>query len=240
MVFGIGAFAQSALRILRENGANVFGYLTRNYGHFAPSQEARCYDQAEHPSPLPLIHKHKIDLILPMSIDWAEKPWARELIDSGVAIFCPSGEALKIEKERDLARALCGEFGIPFPKAYWARNLAEAERILKGDARPYVIKNPICGPFSPIHTIVCETAGDTRAWLPRLDYKDGVFLQEYLGRAEAGHIALVSAGEIHSLVTNQEVQARVRWQSRGGGGRAAGRAGGAGHRGQIWPCQDSA
>jgi phosphoribosylamine-glycine ligase len=31
-----------------------------------------------------------------------------------------------------------------------------------------------------------------------------VFLQEYLGRAEAGHIALVSGGEIHSLVTNQE------------------------------------
>jgi phosphoribosylamine--glycine ligase len=29
-------------------------------------------------------------------------------------------------------------------------------------------------------------------------------LQEYLGRAEAGHIALVSGGEIHSLVTNQE------------------------------------
>jgi len=31
-----------------------------------------------------------------------------------------------------------------------------------------------------------------------------VFLQEYLGRAEAGHIVLVSGGEIYSLVTNQE------------------------------------
>jgi len=31
-----------------------------------------------------------------------------------------------------------------------------------------------------------------------------VFLQEYLGRCEAGHIALVSGGEICSLVTNQE------------------------------------
>ncbi len=29
-------------------------------------------------------------------------------------------------------------------------------------------------------------------------------MQEYLGRAEAGHIALVSGGEIYSLVTNQE------------------------------------
>ena len=33
---------------------------------------------------------------------------------------------------------------------------------------------------------------------------EGIFLQEYLGRAEAGHIALVSGGEIYSLVTNQE------------------------------------
>jgi phosphoribosylamine-glycine ligase len=37
-----------------------------------------------------------------------------------------------------------------------------------------------------------------------VDYAEGVFLQEYLGRAEAGHIALVSDGKIHSLVTNQE------------------------------------
>ncbi len=37
-----------------------------------------------------------------------------------------------------------------------------------------------------------------------MNYAEGVFLQEYLGRAEAGHIALVSGGEIYSLVTNQE------------------------------------
>jgi phosphoribosylamine-glycine ligase len=40
--------------------------------------------------------------------------------------------------------------------------------------------------------------------LKQVNYAEGVFLQEYMGRAEAGHIALVSAGEIHSLVTNQE------------------------------------
>jgi phosphoribosylamine-glycine ligase len=40
--------------------------------------------------------------------------------------------------------------------------------------------------------------------LRNVNYAEGVFLQEYLGRAEAGHIALVSGGEIHSLVTNQE------------------------------------
>ena len=42
------------------------------------------------------------------------------------------------------------------------------------------------------------------AWIPRLDDAEGIFLQEYLGRREAGHIAFVSGGEIHSLVTNQE------------------------------------
>ena len=51
---------------------------------------------------------------------------------------------------------------------------------------------------------MCETVADTRAWLRNVNYAEGVFLQEYLGRAEAGHIALVSGGEIHSLVTNQE------------------------------------
>jgi len=67
-----------------------------------------------------------------------------------------------------------------------------------------VIKNPLCSPTSPIHTIICESPGDTLAWLPRLDDSEGIFLQEYLGRREAGHIALVSDGEVYSLVTNQE------------------------------------
>jgi phosphoribosylamine--glycine ligase len=204
MVLGIGAFAQSTLRILRANGARVVGYLTRDYGHSPAQMEAQCYSFRDHPDPLPLIRKHKVGLVIPMSIDWAAQPWADSLIDSGVPIFCPTGEALRIERERDFARKLCVEFAVPFPRAFWAKTQAEAERIVKRERRPFVIKNPLCGPFSPIHTIVCETVKDTHAWLPRLDYRDGVFLQEYLGRAEAGHIAFVSGGEIHSIVTNQE------------------------------------
>ena len=83
-------------------------------------------------------------------------------------------------------------------------NRPAALQFLKRHPRPYVIKNPLCSPWSPVHTIVCETVEETRAWLDRVNYAEGVFLQEYLGRAEAGHIALVSRGEIHSLVTNQE------------------------------------
>ena len=206
LVMGVGAFAHSTARILRENGANVVAYLTRDYGHYGAQSEGRTYFWREHPNPVPLLRKHRIDLVLPMSIDWSDRDWAKELVDSGVPFLCPTGEALNIEKERDLARELCGQAGIAFPQSHWAKNQRDAERILNHDGRRrgYVIKNPICGPFSPIHTIVCETADETRAWLPRLDYKDGVFLQEYLGRAEAGHIAFVSAGEVHSLVTNQE------------------------------------
>jgi hypothetical protein len=40
-------------------------------------------------------------------------------------------------------------------------------------------------PTSPIHTILCETLDDTRAWLKHVDYAEGVFMQEYLGRCEA-------------------------------------------------------
>jgi phosphoribosylamine-glycine ligase len=85
-----------------------------------------------------------------------------------------------------------------------APNRIEAERILARQPRPYVIKNPLCSPTSPIHTIICESVEDTRSWLKQVDYEEGIFLQEYLGRAEVGHIVLVSGGEIHSLVTNQE------------------------------------
>jgi phosphoribosylamine-glycine ligase len=111
---------------------------------------------------------------------------------------------MRIERERDFARKLCARFKIPFPKAHVARNRLEAERILARHPRPYVIKNPLCSPTSPIHTIICESIEDTRAWLRQVDYEEGIFLQEYLGRAEVGHIVLVSGGEIYSLVTNQE------------------------------------
>jgi phosphoribosylamine-glycine ligase len=111
---------------------------------------------------------------------------------------------MRIERERDFARKLCADFKIPFPQAYVASNRIEAEKILAQHPQPFVIKNPLCSPTSPIHTILCETVEDTRAWLRHVNYAEGVFLQEYLGRAEAGHIALVSGGEIYSLVTNQE------------------------------------
>ena len=97
-----------------------------------------------------------------------------------------------------------------------ARNRLEAEAILEQHPQPFVIKNPFCSPTSPIHTILCETVADTRSWLKHVDYAEGVFLQEYLGRCEAGHIALVSGGEIYSLVTNQEYKrafAGESWES---------------------------
>jgi len=137
-----------------------------------------------------------------MSIDWARVPWKDELLK--VPIFSPTDEGMRIEREREFAHTLCRRFRIPFPTAYVAANRLEAERILDNHPHPFVLKNPLCSPTSPIHTILCETLEDTRCWLQHLDYAEGVFLQEYLGRREAGHIALVSGGEIYSLVTNQE------------------------------------
>ncbi len=204
MVLGVGSFAQSTAQILREAGASVSTYLTRSYGHHAPSLAGSVYQPELHPSPAPLICKHGIDLVIPMSIDWAQAPWRDALLATKVSILSPTGEGMKIERERDFARRLCQEFSIPFPRAEVARNRLEAEAILQRHPCAFVIKNPLCSPTSPIHTIVCESPEDTRAWLRQIDYAEGVFLQEYMGRAEAGHIALISGGEIHSLVTNQE------------------------------------
>jgi phosphoribosylamine-glycine ligase len=204
MAFGVGAYTQGMLRVLRESGADVSTYLTRSYAHHPPSLEGPTFDSAKIPNPCALVREHKPDFILPQSIDWAQKPWAEELLATGTPIFCPTGEALKLERDRDFARKLCVKFGVPFPVSYVAGSLAEAREIVARDPRPYVIKNPLCSPTSPVHTIVCETVPETLRWLERVDYAEGVFLQQYMGRAEAGHIAVVSNGEIHSLVTNQE------------------------------------
>jgi phosphoribosylamine--glycine ligase len=204
LILGVGSFAHSIGQTLADAGANVSTYLTRNYGHFAPSLVGPIFSREAFASPVPLVKENKIDCVIPQSIDWAQAPWAEELLRARIPIFSPTGEAMRIERERDFARELCAECKIPFPQAYVASNRLEAEKILQRHPRPFVIKNPLCSPTSPIHTILCETVEDTRAWLRQVNYAEGVFLQEYLGRAEAGHIALVSGGEIYSLVTNQE------------------------------------
>jgi phosphoribosylamine---glycine ligase len=204
MIMGVGAFAHSTAQILKDAGANVSVYLTRNYAHYPPSLAGPTYNQDQLLSPCPLVREKSVELIVPMSIDWAQASWQDELLSLGVPIFSPVGEAMKIERERDFARRLCHDFKVPFPQAHVARNRLEAEKILQKHPQPFVIKNPLCSPTSPVHTILCESLEDTRSWLKHIDYAEGVFLQEYLGRREAGHIALISGGEIYSLVTNQE------------------------------------
>jgi phosphoribosylamine--glycine ligase len=204
MVLGVGAFAHSTAQILKDDGADVSTYLTRNYGHLAPSLAGATWNRDQHPNPCSLLKSRQFDLIVPMSIDWAQAPWKKELLGGPTPIFSPVGEGMRIERERDFARHLCDRFGIPFPEAHIAANRLQAEEILRKRPAPYVIKNPLCSPTSPVHTILCEKIEDTRSWLKHINYAEGVFLQEYMGRAEAGHIALVSGGEIYSVVTNQE------------------------------------
>jgi len=204
MVLGVGSFAHSLGSALADGGAEVSTYLTRNYGHYSPTLVGKTFSREAFPSPVPLIRENRVDVVIPQSIDWATQPWAEDLARSGVGIFSPTGEAMRIERERDFARELCAKSKIPFPKSFVASNRIEAEKILEKHPQPFVIKNPLCSPTSPVHTVMCETVADTRAWLRNVNYAEGVFLQEYLGRAEAGHIALVSGGEIYSLVTNQE------------------------------------
>jgi phosphoribosylamine-glycine ligase len=204
MILGVGSFAHSIGAALADAGAKVSTYLTRNYGHFPPSLVGPTFSRNTFPSPVPLLRKNGVEVVIPQSIDWALQPWAEDLLQSGIGIFSPTREAMRIERERDFARKLCADFKIPFPQAYVASSQNAAEKILAKHPRPFVIKNPLCSPTSPIHTILCETVEDTRAWLRHVNYAEGVFLQEYLGRAEVGHIVLVSGGEIYSLVTNQE------------------------------------
>ena len=204
MVFGAGAFTQGVMRCLREDGARVSAYLTRGYGHHGPAQEGTVYPVAEHPSPLEALRRERPDFVVPMSIEWALQGWTPEFLASGTPIVCPTGDGLLLERDRDYGRALCRKTGIPFPEAHRVATRADGKRLVERRGRAFVLKNPLCSPFSPLHTIVCESAAETRAWLDHVNDAEGIFLQEYLGRAEAGHIALVSGGEIYPLVTNQE------------------------------------
>lgn len=204
LTLGVGAFTQAMMRRLRADGARVSAYLTRPYAHHGPLSEGPCVSAAEEPNLIPLLERLRPDLVVPMSIEWALKPWTGEFLALRPPLLCPMGEGLRLERERDFARGLCARFGIPFPRSFFAASREEAVREVRRTGRPYVLKNPLCSPTSPIHTIVCETPADTLAWIPQIDDSEGIFLQEYLGRREAGHIALVADGEIVPLVTNQE------------------------------------
>src|SRR6185437_8474576 len=131
MILGVGSFAHSIGQALADAGANVSTYLTRNYGHFPPSLVGPTFSRETHPSPVSLLRDHHIDCFIPQSIDWAQAPWAEGLLNSGTPIFSPTGDAMRIERERDFARKLCAEFKIPFPQAYVASNRLEAEKILQ-------------------------------------------------------------------------------------------------------------
>jgi len=204
LTLGVGAFAHSVCKILADRGALVATYLTRPYGHYPPSLVGPTFGHASSPPLADLLRDLAVDLVVPQSIDWARAPWANDLLRSGVGVFSPTGEGMRIERERDFARALCQRYRIPFPKSYVADSQHAAEAMVRAEGLPFVIKNPLCSPGSPIHTIVCETVDETCAWLSRVNFQEGAFLQEYVGRAEAGHIAFVSAGEIFPIVTNQE------------------------------------
>ena len=203
LIIGVGAFTQGLAQTLQDAGANVIVWLSRDYGHYGPQQICSTYDEHDFASPIELLGTHACDIMIPMSIDWAQQPWARELC-ARVAVFCPSGDALLIERDRAFAQRIGEDAGIVFPRSFVAKNRLDAQSFLDTHPDPYVIKNTLCSPTSPIHTIVCETLADTQSWLDRIDYAEGVFFQEYMGHKEAGHIVFVQNGNITSLVSNQE------------------------------------
>jgi len=204
LVLGVGSYAAAAMRVLSERGADVFCYLTRDYASYGPSQEGQTFYYKDIPNPCPLIRELDIDLVIPMSINWHETEWHEEFLKMQVPILSPYGEGMHLERDRDFGRELCERFNMPVPTAHVAKNRIEALDYVNQHPKPYVIKNPLCAPGSPVHTIVTETVADTFSWLEQVNYAEGVFLQEYMGRREAGHTAFVSGGELYPMVTNQE------------------------------------
>lgn len=203
LLIGVGAFTHGLAVTLQRAGAECVTWLNRDYAHYGPSQASMAFTAQHYPDPLALLEDYPCDIMIPMSIDWATQPWATTLQER-IAIFCPSGEALQIERDRAFAQQIGSAVGIRFPHSFVANNRLDAQAFLDTHDQAYVIKNTLCSPTSPIHTIVCETTADTRSWLDRIDYAEGVFFQEYMGHKEAGHIVFVNRGKVTSLITNQE------------------------------------
>ena len=65
MILGVGSFAQSIGRTLADAGAGVSTYLTRNYGHFPPSLVGPTFLRDAFPSPVPLIKKNGVNVVIP-------------------------------------------------------------------------------------------------------------------------------------------------------------------------------
>lgn len=204
MVFGAGSSTQGVLHALKAHAANVSTYLTRESCGYSPALEGQTFSAREYPNPCEILEKTKVDLVIPMSIDWILADWTEEFLALEIPILSPTGAGVRLERDRDFARELCEKHHIPFPKSFVAQNRLQAEAILENHPGAYVIKNPLCSPSSPVHTIMSETVEDTRSWLKLVNYEEGIFMQEYMGRREAGHIAFITGGEIYSLISNQE------------------------------------
>ncbi len=204
MILGVGSFAHGVGEVLTEQGAEVHTYFTRDGGRYGPGIVGPTYASDAHPNLCKLLRELAIDCVIPMSIDWNRADWVEEFLELGIPIISPAEEGIRLERDRHFGKDLCARYSIPYPKAFVAKNRLEAEKILDENPMPFVIKNTLCSPTSPVHTILCESMEDTRSWLRQVDYAEGVFLQEYLDSYEAGHIAFVSGGEIYSMVSNLE------------------------------------
>ncbi len=87
MVLGVGGFAQAVMQILSDDGAEVSCALTRNYAHAAPTLAGPTHDLAGAESLAELIDRQSVDLVVPMSIDWAKATWTGSLLASRAAVF---------------------------------------------------------------------------------------------------------------------------------------------------------
>jgi hypothetical protein len=121
MVLGVGAFTQLMMRRLRPV-ASVSAYLARDYAHWGPRQQGPARHRGlNRPNPCGTRRDAtRPDVILPMSIRTGPaKPWTEEFLSlcSAWPAPRPTGEELRIERERDFARELfarCGNSVSPF------------------------------------------------------------------------------------------------------------------------------
>jgi phosphoribosylamine-glycine ligase len=203
LVLGHSGFAQAVVEEVKRRGGWAGVHLTVASGNYGPeSVGAEIFPASDNPAAI--AQQHKVDLVIPASIDWHRQPWKDDLHDAA-PVFSPFGKAMMLERYRDMGMQLAQQHAIAVPYWHLAARQQDAIEFARESGEPWVFKNPKCSPSAPLHTVVPATLAECLEGLGQANDTDGgIFLQQHIGADEIGHIAFVSGGKAYPVVTNQE------------------------------------
>ena len=186
LIVGSGSFAQSSVEAFAGAAEFVGVYLSTPPNGIVHWQSSECmvFDPVNYPDVERVIQDNEIDLVLPSSLDWIREIWPRleksleKKCGDKLAVFAPTGNAMKLERSRTLSMECCRKFGIPCPEWHFFENRKEASRFFNENHGQWVIKNPLCSSRAPLQATIYRNRQEAMNATTTLDDSEGIFVQE--------------------------------------------------------------